>query len=436
MCDLKITLYRYIRLIIALSVPFFFSATAGASPSKSDRPQLKRVVMLFRHGIRAPYMPGYVNMNDYSALPWPAWPVKPGLLTPHGAKLIQGLGTYFRTVYDKPLHLSEQECKVIDLNYSRTDNVERTKLTGKAFLEGFLPQCSIQIPTTNSASADPYFRPLKAHVCTPNSAIASQAVLERIGSYEKLLQKYASSLALLQNITNCCNPSLCKGTTPCTLLNIPHVMNPTGEITGPFDVADNLIESFYLEKAEGFPSKDIGWGKVDDSVITQLDPVHVENQTVAHRISYLAQTQGSSLAALIFASIKEAVQNDAVPPLVLLAGHDDNIANISALFGLSWHPKTYIENQIPPASCLIFELYYYPESKEYKVKNHFVTQTLDEMAKSQLASQETPPEWVPVQNERCTSAGSEGCSYEEWAKLIQENLNKDCVAEDVRSELN
>ncbi len=431
MCDLKITFYRYIRLIIALSVPFFFSPTAGASSSNTEQPQLKRVIMLFRHGVRAPNLSNKA-MDKYSALSWPTWPVQPGYLTPHGFKLIQGLGAYFRTVYDKSLNLSEQDCKVIDLSYSRADNVERTRLTGDAFLEGFLPHCSINLSHTNAGSIDPYFHPLKAKVCKSNNTVAYQAVLEHIGSYDKLLQKYAASLALLQNITNCCKPALCKGTTPCTLLNIPGTIQPNGEIRGPVNAANNLIESIYLEKAEGFPSKDIGWGKIDDSVITQLDPVHVEAHYLKYRIPYLAETQGSNLAALIFASIKEAVQNDAVPPFVLLVGHDDNVDNIGALYGLNWHPKTYAKNQVPPASCLVFELYYYPETKEYRVKSYFVTQTLDEMAKLQLASQETPPEWVAVQNAKCTSTGpSEGCPYEEWAKLIQENLNKDCVTKDL-----
>lgn len=418
----------YLAIGLILNISLFSLVLGKETPSTifKKEPQLKRVVILMRHGIRSPNKERK-DLNLYAAQEWPKWPVKPGQLSPHGFKLIVGLGEYFRKIYDTPLGLTQKSCSALDLQYSRTDNAPRSKDTTQAFLTGFFPTCALKISSSPSDIKDPYFFPTLAKICIPNYSIGYQEVLERIGSYANLLQKFSTPLALLQEITGCCHPTLCEKI-PCSLLDLPGQLEKDGRVGGPFSVAQGLIEDIYLEKAQGFPKKDIGWGKIDDAVIAELDPIHVTRHDLSYRTPYLAKTQGSSLAALIFASIKEAINQDDAPPIVLLSGHDNNVDNIGALYGLTWTPKTYAKNQVPPASGIIFELYYYPSTKKYTIRSYFFTQTLDQMANLQLASQGYPPEWVPVKNEQCSSSDyPEECTYEEWSVLIQKNLDQTCI---------
>jgi 4-phytase/acid phosphatase len=48
-----------------------------------------RVVVVMRHGVRPPTC----HACRCHAEPWPAWPVAPGWLTPHGALAVARLGT-------------------------------------------------------------------------------------------------------------------------------------------------------------------------------------------------------------------------------------------------------------------------------------------------------------------------------------------------------
>lgn len=65
------------------------AADAGAAP-----PALQAVVVVSRHGVRSPTKLG--ELDAYAAQPWPAWPVGPSELTPHGAMLMTAFGRAYR----------------------------------------------------------------------------------------------------------------------------------------------------------------------------------------------------------------------------------------------------------------------------------------------------------------------------------------------------
>lgn len=60
-----------------------------------DDTQLKQVIFFGRHSVRAPVADNSV-LNNFSAQPFPSFPVATGLLTPNGAALETILGGYYR----------------------------------------------------------------------------------------------------------------------------------------------------------------------------------------------------------------------------------------------------------------------------------------------------------------------------------------------------
>jgi len=81
--------------------------------------------------------------------------------------------------------------------------------------------------------------------------------------------------------------------------------------------------------------------------------------------------------------------------LLILVGHDTNIANISGALGLSWLIDGR-RDDTPPGGALVFELWRKRGSSNYFVRTYYMAQTLDQMRNAMPLSLASPPERVPV----------------------------------------
>ena len=107
-------------------------------------PRLTYVVIVSRHGVRSPTWENS-RLNQYSAEPWPEWDVPPGNLTPHGRRLIELMGSYYREWLAGEHLLGTQGCQDAGRIYIRADRDQRTVETGRAFGESLLPGCGIEV---------------------------------------------------------------------------------------------------------------------------------------------------------------------------------------------------------------------------------------------------------------------------------------------------
>lgn len=106
---------------------------------KSDNYKLEQVLVMSRHGIRAPL----VNYGDMlsSATPdkWPQWTTPGGYLTPKGAELEAMMGGYFREWLADTKLLKSKGCPVTTTVFTYANSLPRTIDTAQHFLFGAFP---------------------------------------------------------------------------------------------------------------------------------------------------------------------------------------------------------------------------------------------------------------------------------------------------------
>ena len=81
----------------------------------------------------------------------------------------------------------------------------------------------------------------------------------------------------------------------------------------PLAAASSLVEDILLEYVDNKPMSEVGWGRVDESTLRRLIPLHTKQFAVATRTPLSARTQGSNLMAHILDTLEQAQHNKAVP---------------------------------------------------------------------------------------------------------------------------
>jgi 4-phytase/acid phosphatase len=396
--------------------------------------ELKFVVIVSRHGVRSPT--GKLDqLNQYSRQPWPVWSVPPGYLTEHGAQLMAIFGAYDRQQLAAEGLLATSGCA--DASHIRivADSDQRTRETGKALAAGLAPGCVIEVSALPEGTADPLFHPMEAGVGHPDSLLATAAVSGRIGGNPLgVSEVYRAQLETLEDVLHSCNPGqACSGEgvpAPKSIFDIPSSIGPGKgghlvELRTPLGTAATMSENLLLEYAEGMNSANVGWGRVDIHKLRYLLQLHTANVDIAQRTSYIARAQASNLLSHILQSMEQAVVARPVAGaltkpgdrLLILAGHDTNIAAIAGSLDLSWLIDGR-RDDTPPGGALVFELWKQHGREEYSVRAHYMAQTLDQMRNATPLSLANPPERVLVFVPGCSRADA-SCSWDTFKEAVQ-----------------
>jgi 4-phytase / acid phosphatase len=378
---------------------------SGEQPSLAQSPaasenELKLVVALFRHGVRAPLAEFTPEKADlYSGQHWPSlkdWDVPEGKtwgdLTKRGQVLATALGSYYAQWYTK--NGWPGGFKV----YLWADTDQRTIDTAKAldngFQQGGIPQKNITVKSLPTPSptppVDPLFHPFKAGCGTPDPKTLGQTVTDIKKGGQLWAQKLEASFKELYRVLECTAP-------PCVPLeklvdvigtcpdgkNFPRTCEspitwkgtlkgvatasatatatPTPTPPGKFPYASSASEAFLLEYANNMAPNLVGWGGVDAAKnLPSLMQLHETYFDLTERDPYLAKIQGSNLIREIRDLIRrtaEAVEPievnclraDKASQFIGLVGHDTNIAGVGKLLQLSWK---FDDAHLPPGEHL------------------------------------------------------------------------------------
>lgn len=323
------------------------SATALSARTSSARDglRLERVVILMRHGVRAP-LSGEVPSDTKTGQPWPTWPVAEGRLTRHGAAAMRVLARHDRHWLAS---LGLARCPVAGTVRIWTNTAERTIASGEAYASGFAPGCSLTVGHLAGDQIDPLFEPLRAGATAfdPNEAIAS--IDRYTGGMAALAARHQTTIAVLNRILGCDGDQACSPDAPATLT--PSADGRGVELTGPIRATSGIAQVLLLQEAEGMPRSAVGWGRADPATIKRIGTLHAALFDVFTRSPYMAAHQASVLGHHII----DTLEASGGPRLEILVGHDTNVTALGAAMNVDLDAPGFARNDVAPGGAIVFE---------------------------------------------------------------------------------
>lgn len=410
---------------VLLALLFIPVATAQGSSAPAAGAELQYVVMLSRHGVRSP-LSNPAEIDKYSAAPWPQWEVKPGYLTPHGYDLMKIFGGWDRTKFAGQGLFAATGCSDAAHVTIFADSDERTRETAKALAEDMFPGCGIEVHARPEGEPDPLFRGGHA-----DASLETAAISGRIGgNAEDVTQALRPQLTELDQVLAGCGKVPATNPHRVSIFDIPASLGQgsgySGFLHGPVSSASTLVENLLLEYTDGKP--DVGWGCVDGAKLRALMQIDTASWEYGVRTPAVARVLASGLLQHIEQSMEQHMTGEPAEGalgkpgdrMLMLVGHDTNIASVSGLLGIHWIIDGRIDDT-PPGGALLFEIWRSRSDGRKFVRLEYTAQTLEQMRETQALTPANPPDALPIFVPGC-SGPDMSCTWDGFKSAVQAAL--------------
>ena len=423
------------RLLRRVTLAFFCVSFLAAQPT--DDTQLKQVIILGRHSVRAPVAPNS-TLDTYSVRPVPVFNVPTGYLTANGGTLETLLSRYYRLWLTKEGLLTGNDPADAGHVYFRSNVIQRTIATAQAFAASVLPGASVNVNYLGPTASDPLFDPVGAGVARLDQKMAVAAVQGRLGgNAQSLATAYAPELAL---------PRAVLFGYPAGMTPVPKT--PEGKVdvtTLPFQIGIGFpvdlgglapvsmaVDPFVMEYAEGLPVSDVGWSQLTADGVRQTLRLCSLVLDLVCRTPYLARLQSSNLASHVVRSMLQAATGssltgalgDPSTKMIVLVASDLHVTGLAGLFHLDWLLPEYPSNYCAPGGALVLQLRQSQRTGEYVVRASYVAQTLDQLRDRTALTLNTPPASAPVFIPGCSGRNATfDCPLAKFVELAKQAID-------------
>lgn len=323
---------------------------------------LEKTVLVARHGVRSPTRSAE-DLKAQTGHDWPAWPVAPGQLTPHGRAALAAMADALGRRYRQFGLLPATTCPAPGAVAIWADAADdRTRQSGAIMADRLAPHCALAARNLAAGHADPLFNALAAGVATLDqprvTAALDQAIARDSRDRPKPVQEALTRLQALVAPDGCAHPDgpcLTDGLSLSWQHGTPHLKG------GPM-LAATIAENLMLAYAQGMGPTLAGWAAPDDAAqLATILPAHRYSADLTRRLPAIAIPRGSILSRAILdlladrpITLPDHGTIGADTRLVLFAGHDTTLDMLATLFGLDW---TFADQPDPtaPDTTLAFE---------------------------------------------------------------------------------
>lgn len=418
-------------------LPVFFlisGAASGQYGGTADEDEVRSVILLARHGVRAP-IESEIRASAYNAQPWPSWPVGPGVLTSHGTEALYLLGDYYRLRYAGLLQHPSCDDPVI---YVEANTSQRTIASAHALVKRLVPECEVEVHSRpqGTGTGNPLFTPAASELID-RERMAAAINGKMAGHADWFTHAFTGPLTEMHRVLMDCSGKDCD-TQKLDLRDFTaKVQAASGRglvtVESPVSLGADFTENFLLQYTEGLPMEKVGWGRVSRSDLDQLMEMNTRFHDFVLRTPYSAQAGASELAQRIRATIDGAASGKTVSGalgtpqdrFILLVGHDSNLAWLGGLLRLDWLLPDQTFNATPPGSALVFELHRNRVSGANSVQVFFISQTLDQMRNLRPLKGDEQSSVAPVFMPGCSGPAPDyACTLDDFNKVVISAMDK------------
>lgn len=324
----------------------------AATPALAAPPlRLEKVVLLYRHGVRAP-LDTEASLDGLAHPPLPEWPVAPSLLTDHGARALVEIGAWRRRAFVQAGLWTGSNCPGPDQLAIWTNTAARTIASGKALADGLAPGCPVAVGHLADGQTDPLFEPMHLGLSAFDGTAAVASAERYTGGTRAMTAPHVAELRALAQVIGCDTAAQ-----PCELAADPGTIGISDDrrdiaLTGAIRRYSGTAQVLLLQYLEGMPMAKVGWGRASATTLRQIAPLHAALFDVYARPPYMAARVAGPLARRIAATLRDPK----AARVSVFMGHDTNIAAVAALLGVAVAAPGYAPGDPPPGGALMIEV--------------------------------------------------------------------------------
>ncbi|HDS1129492.1 TPA: bifunctional glucose-1-phosphatase/inositol phosphatase [Stenotrophomonas maltophilia] len=395
-------------LLLALSL---VATVATAAPAPMDGDQLKQVVLLSRHNLRAPVVASGALANATPEA-WPRWEVAPGELTTKGGVLEVYMGRYIAQWLRQAQLLPVSGCPQEDDFHAYANSLQRTQATAQFFVAGAFPGCHVAVEQRMPlGTMDPLFNPVIHRDDAAFRARAASAMQQALSASD-----LAPALSVVEEITRYPQSAACKGHNDChlALSDTTFSAEPGKEprVSGSLALASGLVDALLMEHYQGSGIPREGWGRLTTEAQWQaLAQIRNRYQDILFGTPEVAR----DVAGPLLARVDALLEDPASPKVSLLVGHDSNIGSVLAALGISDYSLPGQYEKTPIGGLLQFERWRDRHSGVERIRLAYVYPTTAQLRDALSLTNAQPPGRVAL---RVPGCAAQGCTVAEFQRLL------------------
>lgn len=360
--------------------------------------RLDQVIVVYRHGVRSP-LPGEIQVDEVHGKAWPAWPVSPSILTPHGREGVMAMGRYDRAWMSAADLFPDKGCPADGSVAIWANTDQRTIASGQAYADAFAPGCAMAVGHLPEGSADPLFNPVAAGAVEWDGKAALATIQRETHGPDALTTGRREAMTRFAKVMGCvegdkqavCHPATWKGTLK---------LADDGKgiaLGGPIAVTSGTAEAIIMAYLEGMPLSDVGWGRVDAATFRALSQLHSLLFDIHARPSYVAR----HVAAVLGDRIATEIDDPHAPRLQVFIGSDNNIVALASVLGMHFEMPGYGKDDPPVGGALVMTIWRSGDGKHRYVQMAYQAQTPDQLRGQQVLDVDKPPAKQSLVPEAC-----------------------------------